>query len=429
MFKNVTFDNESSRKIFVAVGVCMISLAGLGVANGSLSLYTVPITETLGVARSAFAIYASISKLTGALIALAFALIYKKVGAKGLCLMAGLGYTLQYICWAFASNIYMVWLGGIFAGIGYTFSGALTYFAILPPWFPKKIGTVSGIAASMSGISSSIVIQIATRWIAGSGYQQALLFEAIIIAALSVGAVLLVKTSPKDPAYGKNAQVETVEDKKKTSNFAFYKRMFTSPATLMCILIFMLIGMVGYPISSIMVPLAETRGFALGVGAAAFSLHYIVLVPGKIGVGILRDKCGIKLITPVLFVLCIATTLIMGFGPESWYISLGVIWGLGTVINQIWPPYLMMDAFGKFYDPGFVGAGLAFYQLGRAIGEPAIHIAYDMTGSYNISIIIWTVGWVLLWILSYVMLKLGRQYQAKRKAELAASGEPVPAES
>lgn len=414
----VTFDKQSSRKIFVAIGVCLLSLAGLGVANGSMSLYTVPLTEALGVERSVYAMYDTFAKVVGTLLSLGFAVIYKRVGAKGIALLAGLGYTVQYLCMAFATNVYVIWIGGIFGGMGYTFAGTLTIFAILPPWFPKTVGTISGIAASMSGLSSSVVIMLASSWISSFGYQQALIFEAIIIAAMSTVGVLLVKTCPDDPVAGKAALAQKTDIKNKVGGWQYFKRMLTNPATLLGMLIFFMIGALGQPFSSIVIPNADARGFAAGLGAAAYALHYAVIVPGKIGVGFLRDKIGLKFITPLLFIFEIASFLIAGFGPESWYMALGVIFGIGTVVNQIWPPYLLMDAFGKYYDAGMVGVCLALNQIGRAIGTPAIHIGYDMTGSYSGTLIVWAILFAIIWAISYVVLKLGKKYQAKRDAEI-----------
>lgn len=423
----VTFEKQSSRKIYVAIGVCLLSLAGYGIANGTMSIFTVPITEALGVPRSVYSVYDTFSKIFGVVLSLGFATIYKRIGAKGLALLAGAGYCGQYLCMALATNVYIIWLGGLFSGMGYTFAGTLTIFAVLPSWFPKNVGTLSGLAASMSGVSSSIFITLGTNWIKQYGYRQAVIFELIAMAIMFVIAFFLISTSPDDPVAGSKvleAEKEGVIAKKdKIGGWSYYKRLFTSPATLMGMFIFFLIGGVGFPFSMMLVPLASTRGFTPELGAAVLAIHYVVLVPGKIGLGYLRDKFGINLITPVLFIFCIASTLAAGFGNETMFMSVGVLWGIGTVVNQIWPPYLMMAALGKYYDPGLVGAGLALLQLGRALGIPLIHLPYDLTGSYNITIILWTALYALLWGLSYVMLHLGKKYQIKRDMESAEQGE------
>ena len=406
---------ESQRKIMVAFGVCLLSFAGLGIGNGSLSLYTVPMTEALGIPRATFTAYDTFAKVVGCLLSLCFPLLYRHIGARGVALIGGLGYALQYLCMAFATNVWLVWLGGVFGGIGFTFAGTLAIFAILTPWFPKNIGTLSALAAAMSGISACVFIQLVVRWIGAFGYHQALIIEAALIGGMCLIAMFLIKTNAYDEIAGEKREDETKKDR--IGGIEYYKKMFATSSMLLSLLIFFLAGGLGNSFSQSIVPIAEARGFT--IGATVLSIVYFVLVPAKIATGYIRDKFGLHVVTPVLFTLVIISTLLVGFGNERMLYGVGLTFGIGTVVAQIWPMYFLMAAFGKYYDAGMVGAGMAMWQIGNAIGVPAIHIPYDLTGSYDISMIVWTVLWIFLWGLSYYTLHSAKKYQLRRDAEIA----------
>ena len=404
---------KNYQKWVAFAGVMCMVIAGLGIANCSLALWTVPMSEALNVPRSVLTTYDTVGKITGVVLSLLFAPIYKRLKPKGMVVLSFISYTLLFLLFSHAKSMPAVLLGGFFNGVGWTFSGTMAIFAILPTWFPNNIGLMSGIAASTIGILSSFVTQVVAGWIESSGYVVAQQKCIYVIAVLYVLAFFLVKASPDDPICGVEtlkAQKENPSLKKKSvGGFGYYKETLTNPIKVMGLVMYFMIGVLGI-ITVAIVPAAEARG-AIALGTLAYSIHYLVLVPGKIGVGFLRDKIGVNKLNFILFPCALLSLVVIGFCPVSWYPAVGVLWGLGTVLNQIWPPYVMMEALGEKYDSGFAAIGIALFQLGYAIGSPAIHIAYDKTGSYSPSCIIWGVGFIALWALATAIIKKGKKAQ------------------
>lgn len=202
---------RSSRKYLVAAGLMLLALGVHGLGNGTLNVYIPTIAEALDVPRSTLTIYDTFANITAILACLFFSKIYRAVGARGVVLMAAIGYAGQFICSAVATSVYIVWFGGIFQGIGNGFASRMILFAVTPYWFEKRPGTVIGLVGAMTGVTGMFATTVVSALRDTMGYQRGMLIEAAVMLAVGIVATLLVKTSPTDPIAGKLAKLRGSE--------------------------------------------------------------------------------------------------------------------------------------------------------------------------------------------------------------------------
>jgi len=269
-----------------------------------------------------------------------------------------------------------------------------------------------------------------SKWIAGQGYQKAMFYCAGIIIVMCIISFFLVESSPDDPL--RSGTSDGKSDAPANPDMMTNKDFMKLPMQFILIAIYFIVAGTAHPITANIPAFADAKGFSAATGAAAYALCYAVMTPAKVGVGIVKDRFGAKVAVPIVFGFYILAILwVMLPVPESMYTAIGVFHGIGGTMSQLLVAYIVMDTYGKYYNPGAIGICLALFNIGRAIGMPAIHIGYDKTGSYTATMYIWLALAILTLFLAMLVLRMGKKWQAEHEAELAAkhSAEEAAAEA
>ncbi len=411
---------RSSRKYLVAAGLMLLALGVHGLGNGTLNVYIPTIAEALDVPRSTLTIYDTFANITAILACLFFSKIYRAVGARGVVLMAAIGYAGQFICSAVATSVYIVWFGGIFQGIGNGFASRMILFAVTPYWFEKRPGTVIGLVGAMTGVTGMFATTVVSALRDTMGYQRGMLIEAAVMLAVGIVATLLVKTSPTDPIAGKLAKLRGSEaaekPKSEIGGAQYYKNVFSSPAILMLIVIGFLIGGIINGFSRSVNSIGAARDMA-EAAAFAYSLHFGCLLLSKVATGALRDRIKLPIVIVTLSAFFAASMLLINYGNAQVMMLGGIFYGIGATLGQLATGFIAMDVLGKYYDSGVVGVVTSGLFLGQAILIPTFHIPYDLFGTYNLSITIWLGMIVLMLVLYFIARKMGRSLIARGEAQ------------
>ncbi|UCE81190.1 MAG: OFA family MFS transporter [Methanobacteriota archaeon] len=184
----------------VVAGALLIQLA-LG-AVYAFSIFTSPLSETLGYDSKSFAIL-GIFSLAIAVFALTMVVagrLQDRKGPRAIATAGGLIYGTGYIAAAFSTEsltmMYLSYgvLGGIGIGLGY-----VCPLAAAVKWFPDKKGLVSGIAVTGFGIGAFLFTQLG-KWlidISPSGLSNAFLYLGILFLAMIVSGAQLLRNPPK----------------------------------------------------------------------------------------------------------------------------------------------------------------------------------------------------------------------------------------
>ena len=179
---------------WVVLVVCfLMEFLCLGFCSSNIGLYTVPVTDALGIDRLAYSTWSSIRYGVQVFVALYFGALMNRFGIKKM-VFAGLAALIgATVLRATATNIWHIYIAAALHGFGIVFVGSTMAGAIIRRWFKENIGKYTGIVMSANGVGGAIAAQIISPIINNGetfGYRKAyLLSAAITILAASEHAI------------------------------------------------------------------------------------------------------------------------------------------------------------------------------------------------------------------------------------------------
>ncbi len=405
-------NTQSKATKYLVVFGCFCLCATLGVASTPQALYFVPMFNFLDVPRTALTAYDTFAKIIGVILSLSYANIYRKIGPKFIALIGGLSYIVMLLCWINAKSLTLVFIGGLFYGAAYVFTGAMVATAVIPYWFEKNAGTASAFGVMGMSVVGAISTLVVTRLLQGHTYQQVMGYVVPIVAVLTLLAFLLIKTSPTDPLNKKN-QISDTGQKKSLG----YGKMIKNPLMWICFIEFIGIGGIQHAASNGITLLANTTlGVDNPTGGFALTLCWGTIPFTKFIYGRLHDKFGIWAVLLPTHILLILSYVLLAVSPmfhgEAIFYVIAVIHAFDCVIATIFPAFFLASVWGPFYTAAVLGLCQVFYQIGRGVLTPLVNIGYDLTGSYSATFLVYAFFSLIMLILATTAVKRGKKQQA-----------------
>jgi MFS family permease len=345
------------------------------------------ITEALGIKRSLFSINDSFRYVSTAVVNLFFGTLIAKLGARKLvgagflCLIAS---TLLY---ATAEHVTLFYLGGMFLGIGLSWTTTTMVSYLVGRWFPEKRGTITGLALCANGLGGALAAQIITPIIYEEGnpfgYRNAYYLVAVILVAVGI----LVITLLREP---KTAAITTGKKKYKGKAWegiplqtALRKPYFYGAA--ICVFV---TGMGLQGITGIAGTHLKDVGIDKGLVATILSTHSVVLCGSKFLAGLSYDKLGLRktLLICEFCGVCSFVALALS-GSSSAGTALAFAWSalaaLSLPLETVLVPLIAADLFGDKEFAKIMGIFVSVNTAGFAFGTPTANAIFDIFGTYT----------------------------------------------
>ncbi len=290
---------------------------------------------------------------------------------------------------------------GIIAGLGLGI-GYITPVSILISWFPDRRGLASGMAIMGFGFSSMIFGPVMTKlftllgvpntfYVLGGVYFLIILLSSLYLEAPPENWAPKDYT-PKNPKEASNFGL-TVNQVLKTDKFYIMWAMFFINIT--C----------GIAIISVASPLAQdVLLFSPMAAAAMVGVMGLFNGLGRIGWATLSDKIGRSNIFKIFFILQIGLFLILPniSNPVLFQLIIFVIiscygGGFSTI------PAYIGDLFGTKNLGSIYGAVLTAWGASGIMGPTIVARIKDSTGSYSLTLQIFSGLFVIALILSYIL--------------------------
>jgi len=181
---------------FVMVFVC------LGFCSSNKSIFTFAITEALGLSRSSFSLNDSFRYVITAVVNLFFGFLIPKFGIKKLICAGFISLIIAMLLYSVASSLAVFYLGGIFLGIGFSWTSTTMVGCIINKWFTNNKGTIMGIVLAANGLGSALSVQIISPLIYEQGnpfgYRNAYRLVALILVIVGIIIALFLKEKPNN---------------------------------------------------------------------------------------------------------------------------------------------------------------------------------------------------------------------------------------
>ncbi len=376
--------------IIVALSVLMVFVV-LGFCSSAKSIFIVPICDALGISRSAYSINDSLRYITTSLVNMFFGVLVARFGLKKLIIAGFASVIISSYIYSVAENVFLFYLGGIFLGLGLSWTTTTMVGAIVNRWYRKKRGTIMGIILASNGIGAALAIQILSPIIEASayGYRSAYRLTCIILIAVTALLLIFFRESPKTIENENNIETKKPTDKLYMGMpFSEVKKKWYFYATLICVFF---IGMVLQGVSGVAAPLFSDAGLSASYIALILSVNAISLTVAKLLTGVIYDKFGLRftssscliLASVIMILLSLVTNSKLGMAIALTYTILAAF---ALPLETVLIPIFSNDLFGEIPNSHVLGIIASVNTAGYAVGAPVVNLCHDILGNYNLAL-------------------------------------------
>lgn len=373
------------------IGLCfMMVFICLGFCSSNKSLYLSAITDALELKRSAFSVSDSLRFVATAIVNLFFGTLVSKFGEKKLIGAGFLCLILFTLCYAFSESLWLFYLGGVFLGVGFSWTATTMVGCVINKWCKEKKGTIMGAVLAANGLGGALAAQIVSPIIYREGdpfgYRKAYLLVAAILLATGLLIMLFFKNNPP----GKNEKAIVSKKKGRGQSwvgipFAEAKKTPYFYGAAICIF---LTGLVLQSINGIAAAHMKDTGLDAGYVATVLSLHSLALTGFKFSIGFLYDKFGLRFtmtVCDITAVLVMISLAMITNSPTGRMLAMfyGIFSSLALPLETIMLPIFASDLFGEKSFNQIMGLFVSVNTAGYAVGAPLANYVFDTCGTYT----------------------------------------------
>ena len=403
---------------YVIVIACFIMMAAtVGITVNTFTIISPAMIADLGITATQVQLISLVSTFGNMGAGLFVGRIMAKFGMRktmtvGTILMCS-GFALR----GASSTMLTLCASNLLCGLGMAEISTIPSGVLVNNWFSmEKKGTMSGIAFAGSVFGGIVFVQVANLLMKTYDWRVTHYVLAAICAVLMLPiSMFVVRARPEDkglcPLGSENAVgggscpvVTGISGKK------FFK---TGSFWLLAVTVFV-IGFTNMGIQrNFAICLQNEHGHSEDFAAMVYSAVMFIQIFGKLILGCVYDKKGVKVGTIYNTVLAIATVAfaVVSSNPIM-AVCFGVIFGLLGSMTTVTPPYLTALIVGRKYYAVIFGVVNVFFNVGVAVGPVVAARIFDATGSFNSAWIAFAVLSVIITFTTVMSTRHAAEYRS-----------------
>lgn len=368
----------------IAFACFLLSASSVGMLSYLNALFVTPVSEGLGISRGALSLGSTFSTVTTMLLLPFVGRLYDRFPMRLLVFLGSILGSCAHLCYSFAQNAALFYLGGVLAGLCACLAGAAPITQLLSNWFVEKRGLATGLAFTGSSLVTSLLSPVLSDLIAAQGWRMGYRCISAALLLTALVALALIRPTPESMGllpYG--GKVQTGHAAASAQGLT-QKEALRHPAYWLLALGIFLFGLMTMGTQQQLVSYWLASGAEQSLAVGMYSAVLLSGVVGKLLVGHLYDR----LPSPAATALCCTlsaggyVTLLLYTGGQ-WILIPAVLFGLSTAIQVILPSYLTRKFFGPRAFLSNAGPITMVLYLGVSVGSPATALVFDQTGSYR----------------------------------------------
>lgn len=374
---------------WVIVGLCfMMMFICLGWCSGIRSHFIVPITENLNITRGEFSFNETFRFITTSIVNLFFGFLVAKFGAKKMMFGGFVALAGAMLSYALATNVWLIYLGGILLGTGVAWTGTTLVGFIVAKWFKQNRGTIMGIVLCANACGSALANLIIVKPIvygSSTGYIDAYYIIAICVAVVAVFMMLFYR----EPREGEGEQGEVKGKKKRGRAWSGidFKDAVKMPYFYCAIFCIAGTGIILQGTGGVSAAHLTDVGIDKAFIAEVSVLSSIMLAVMKFVSGFMYDKFGLRLTITICSVAAIAELILLCVITNSeigriLVVARTILGSIALPLETIIIPLYACDLFGEKCYSKMLGVFISASTAGCALGSPILNFCYDAMGSY-----------------------------------------------
>ena len=404
--------------IIAAVSFLMVFVT-LGFCSSAKSIFLKRITEALAVKRSVFSISDSCRYVTTAIVNIFFGTLIAKFGARKLIAAGFLSLIISTVLYAVASKVWMFYIGGVFLGLGFSWTTTTIVGSVIGKWFKKGKGTVMGAVLAANGLGGALSIQILSPIIEQStfSYRKAYWLIVAILVVVGIIVVGLFRNEPKTKDDVDGQPTETKKDNGRSWAGVPFQDVLKSKHFYVAAVCVFLAGFTLQGITGVSNPLMKDAGLDPAFVDSVLSINLLSLMAFKFLTGFAYDKFGLKTVANVCYTMAIMAMLILSLITNSatgrvLAITYAFVSTMALPLETVLIPIFAMDLFGEKPYNKVLGVFASVNMAGQALGAPITNLCFDLANNYNLAIYI-SCGFMFIAILLMQYVFKGSKNQRK----------------
>jgi MFS family permease len=310
-------------------------------------------------------------------------------------------------------------------------------------WFTLRRGLAVSIALSGSGFGGVLLSPVTSMMIVDYGWRPAFLLLAVIcfVAALPI-TVIMFRNRPSDKGllpFGAG-QTETAKPDRSSDTpvtVAVGWRVLRRSAGFWILIIgFVMMGIINGAVitnavsnmTSVNLDGVEivTGGHSTMWAGYVWSGYLAMVIVGKIALGAIYDRWGLKVGTLLGSVACALAAIALCFPTTIWApLAAAVTFGFGTCMGTVCPPIMAVKEYGKKDIGAITGIVTAFELFGAAVGAVASGIIFDAFHTFIPAWIVTFFASIIMGVMLLASIPAARRIVAR---QIAAGAPKLDAE-
>ena len=367
----------------VIIAGCIIAAIGFG-TRGSFGLFTLPVTEDLGLSREQWGMAMAIQNLVWGIAQPFAGGMADRYGSGRVLAVGGVIYALGVLGMAFSPDtLTMTLTAGVVTGVGIaiaSFGVVMAAFGRVVP--AEKRSFVFGIATAASSAGQFIFAPLGQGFISAFGWQMALVYIAVLLLLIIPLSAALRGRTESVPG---QADLPFMQALSRAWGFGSYRLLVIGFFVCGFHLAFINVHMPAYLVQC---------GLSPEVGSWTIAVIGLFNIVGSLLSGWLGSRLPKQMLLASIYFLraiAIAAFLLVPVSEVTAYAfaaMMGLLW-LSTVP-------LTAGLVTLFFGPRYMGMlyGIAFlsHQIGSFVGVWLGGYVYDLTGAYDL---VWYLGILL----------------------------------
>lgn len=373
--------------------IALVMLLQMGIYVGLMnndSLFILPVSEELGISRSAFSLTFSLRNFVGFLMLMISGPLVKRFGYRKMVILAlplaGLG----YYTFSRSHELITLYIGAILLGISEGFCGSSSVNRVINDWFHRHRGVVVGAVSAASGLGGSLCCTALSAAMEKGSWRSSYLLSMALMAVLLLLNICAVRDEPKKMGLEPYGEGELLKKAKSEGlplrlfqGYSF-RDLLRRPIFYLAILVMLVTYVSVYLPNSAIVAHMRDRGLSEVQAVQMQSMRLLLLTVSKVLCGFLMDVIGARWVT-LLCVACGAASmwLLPLITDTNLAIIAIILYSCALPITTITIPLLTMDMFGYHSYIIAVGVFSSLVNAGNMLAGPIVNIVFDKLGSYS----------------------------------------------
>ena len=392
--------------ILVIISACVLMTASFGMF--AFGVFVIPLATDFGWGRGAISGAISVSTLMIGPISIIAGRLNDRHGPRILVTVSGLFTGIGFLLLSRINSLWQWYLVNMLVrGFGGSFYPPV--MTTIPRWFTKKRGIATGIATAGFGLGG-VISPIIAQWIISAyDWRQSFVFLGLVTIVTVIPLAQFLRHSPQRVGlkpYGEDVAAENYERLASIGRSYSFKEAIKAKRFWLYGLILMCYYTTLQAVLVHVTPLTIDAGIPVMTAASMISVIAGTSIIGRLSMGFIAEKVGTLLSLLLSLVMAVLALTWLLFSETSWtFYIFAVIFGLsyGSVVTL--ETLITAELFGLSSLSIIYGGIVFFTAVGIALGAPLAGIIFDVTGSYDISLLTCISIVTLASILSLILLR------------------------